>query len=430
MSPMFRSGRKFLHRLRQSCRDSGATENTETSTSVTQLHPPAEDMDLDNLSKRIILPSLPVSDEERACTEHQELGQKLARQEQWEELTQLVQLADSARLTTPGGESEALLLVHGARNDVVAAAEDALREGEPPAGHGIAALEEMLEDHPDSYPCALVLALSHVDIARALMSSPPDTDSTGRDQNIETHLARADEVLARHDGEALDAPSVLSARCTLDALRPEARNTLADTYERLIDLDPDGPRHLRALGTHMLSGPAEERYENLELEARRSAARTGEIWGAGAYSWVYLDALAADRQALAGLDCDFFIDGMHDIVHHRPNQHVINLLAAFCAITMAPEHDAPGTAAEATQERLHACLDWLLADHLQELHPLIWAQAMLAPGITAPLPTRRVLVTKGRQTALRVIAERFADEIADGSTIAFSASGMYRLPAA
>jgi hypothetical protein len=40
-----------------------------------------------------------------------------------------------------------------------------------------------------------------------------------------------------------------------------------------------------------------------------------------------------------------------------------------------------------------------------------------------------VLVTTGRHAALRAIALRFAEEIAAGKTIAFSPSGMYRLPA-
>ena len=53
----------------------------------------------------------------------------------------------------------------------------------------------------------------------------------------------------------------------------------------------------------------------------------------------------------------------------------------------------------------------------------------MAPGLTPSLPSRRALVSKGRQAALRAIALRFAEEIADGTTIAFSSSGMYRLRA-
>ncbi|HMB13846.1 MAG TPA: hypothetical protein VKN37_07550, partial [Roseovarius sp.] len=85
-------------------------------------------------------------------------------------------------------------------------------------------------------------------------------------------------------------------------------------------------------------------------------------------------------------------------------------------------------AQEATRARIHGCLDWLLENHLQELHPLIWSQTLLSPGLTPSLPSRRALVARGRQAALRVIAERFSEEIADGTSIAFSSAGMYRLP--
>jgi hypothetical protein len=125
------------------------------------------------------------------------------------------------------------------------------------------------------------------------------------------------------------------------------------------------------------------------------------------------------------------VDGLRDIVARRRDQHVINQLSAFCGIVMAPKTGKQrlSGATEAARRRIHDCLDWLLENHLQELHPLIWSQTLLSPGLTPSLPSRRALVAKGRQTALRVIAQRFTEDIADGSSIAFSSSGMYRLPA-
>ena len=95
---------------------------------------------------------------------------------------------------------------------------------------------------------------------------------------------------------------------------------------------------------------------------------------------------------------------------------------------MATETDGLPARAEATRRHLHDCLDWILSEYLQELHPLIWSQALLSPGLTPALPSRRALISKGRQTALRIIATRFADDLADGGSIAFSTAGMYRLP--
>ncbi|HAW47121.1 MAG TPA: hypothetical protein DCX34_07755, partial [Roseovarius sp.] len=120
--------------------------------------------DLDSLSKRILLPSLPVTDEEMARAMHQDRGQKLARQEMWAELAQVIEYTDAARLRTPGGENATTLLAVGARADVVAAAEDALHDGADPDPSGIDALEEMQAEYHDSYPCALIVALAHIDI--------------------------------------------------------------------------------------------------------------------------------------------------------------------------------------------------------------------------------------------------------------------------
>lgn len=386
--------------------------------------------DLDRLSQRILLPSLPVTDEELARAEHQDRGQRLARQEMWAELSEAIRDADRARLGTPAGESAAMLLAFGARGDVVAVAEDALHDGALPGDEGIAALEAMLEDHPDDYACALIVAMAHVDLgwawrhAATLADQPPPDDWTG---HFARHFDRAEELLEPFCGIALDAPSLAAAQCALLAALTGPDRRVADDYEDLIDLDPYSPRHMRALGLALM--PAHfGSYGQLELEARRTAARTGDIWGAGAYAWVHLDALAQDAAVLDLLDAPFFTEGLRDILQRRPDQHVANLLAAFCAVAMAPrEGEAPGRAA--SRATLRGCLDWILSEHLHELHPLIWTQALHAPGHYPPLPSRRALVSQGRQAAMRAIAAHFAADIADGSSIAFSPAGLCRLPA-
>lgn len=387
--------------------------------------------DIEALTKHVILPSLPVTDEEMARAAHQDNGQRLARQENWEKLSDQIQHAEDCRLATPGGESAAMLLAFGARSDVVAVAEDALYDEAEPSPDGLNALEEMLAEQYGDYACALVTALAHIDIGWAWRNTAPDEDPDAHILKFKSHFKRAEDILGPFDGVDLDAPSLAAAQCALLASTRQPGKRVADDYETLIDLDPDSPRHMRALGQHLLPSYYGD-YKTLELEARRTAARTGDIWGAGAYSWVYFDALALDHQAIDLLDVDFFIDGMKDILMRRPDQHVTNLLAAFCAITMGPDGKiaAHGDAkANRVRQKLHDFLDWVLTCHLQELHPLIWSQTLLSPGLTPPLPSRRALVAKGRQTALKVIAERFADDISNGYAIAFSASGMYRLPA-
>jgi hypothetical protein len=386
--------------------------------------------DLDALAKRVLLPSLPVSDEEQARATHQNEGQRLARQDRWPELSRRIRHADAQRLTTPGGETASLLLAFGARGDAVAAAEDALHDGAAPDPAGMAALEEVLEEEPGDHACALVVALAHLDIAWAWhtirFASAPETSLT----RAHAHLDRAGEILAAHDAAALDAPAVLAAQCALNATMEDRGRRLADDYARLIQMDPEGQRHMRAMGRHMLPLLADDPTV-LEVEARRIATLTEDVWGSGGYTWVYLDALATDSRALDLIDPDIFVEGMDHIIARKRDQHVVNEFAAFCAIAMAPgpRDRVLSRQADRTRAQLHDRLDWILSNLIRELHPLIWSQTLLAPGQGPMLPSRRALVVKGRQTALRIIAARFAAEIADGSSIAFSPQGMYRLPA-
>lgn len=396
--------------------------------SLTSRFRPRPAPDLDSLTRRILLPSLPISDEELARATHQDKGQKLARQERWEDLAELIEYADSARLRTPGGEAATGLLAYGARADLVCAAEDALHDGATPDPSGIEALEAVRAGLPDCYPVALVLAHAHVDIGLAWRTTAKDRRTSVHERRFLEHFRRAEDLLAPFDGPDLDAPSLAAAQCALLAARPTPRLRVADDYATLIDLDPDTPRHMRALGEALLPSRYGD-YDSLDLEARRTAARTQDIWGAGGYAWVYLDALARDRGALVRLDAAFFIDGLRDIVARRDNQHVVNQLAAFCGLAMAPKPGAARlpAAQEAARARVQDCLDWLLEEHLHELHPLIWSQTLLRPGLTPALPSRHALIARGRQAALQVIAARFAEEIADGTSIAFSSAGMYRL---
>ena len=386
--------------------------------------------DIESLSKRILLPSLPVSDEEMARATHQDRGQKLARQEMWEELSKQIQYADDCRLSTSGGESASMLLAFGARSDVVAAAEDAIADGVEPDPAGIEALEEVqLEFHGD-HCCALVAAMAHIDIGWAWRNAARNglLKEEMCQKHWLKHCNRARDILAPYDGIDLDAPSLAAAQCALTAAFRQKGHRVADDYAKLIDLDPDGHRHMRALGQHLLPGYFGS-YEGLEVEARRTALRTAEVWGDGGYAWVYFNALAMDRGALDLLDAEFFADGIRHILEAKKDQHITNLWAAFCAVNMAAETDGHlSTRANATRRHVHDCLDWILSDYLHELHPLVWSQALLSPGLTPALPSRRALINKGRQAALRIIATRFADDLADGSSIAFSPAGMYRLP--
>jgi len=380
-------------------------------------------LDVDTLTQRIILPSLAVADEDLARLSLWETGRAMARQDNWDELAQMIISADDARLTTPGGVDEASLLAQGAQSDVVAAHAEALQDGAPPDPAAIASFEEILNEVPDNHAIALVVALAHLNIGRAWLAAPDTTTPQHH-----RHFKRATALLVPLDAEELDAPSVAAAQCALAEIMSPESDSVIEAYQRLLPLDAHNAVHLRAFGRALVHTLADD-PQKLEQQARDMAERTQCIWGQGAYVWIYLDALAQSRDAMKTVDTSVFVRGLRDILERKPDQHVTNELAAFCAIAMAPTEAALPRDLARTKGILHENLDWILSDHLQELHPMVWSQTPRDPVGAPRQAAQRALVAQGRKTALRVIARRFADQLSDGSTIAFSPAGMYRLPA-
>lgn len=388
----------------------------------------------ERLEKQLILPAAETPNEERSRTAMQDRGQFLARQERWDELADEIRSADAACDATPCAMPHAELLSYGARADVVHATEEALADGANPSVAGIEALEEVLAEFSGDHAIAATVALAHADIGWAWRGTGWPHEIPDRNQELfAIHFERAARILEPFFEEQPGSALLASARCTLLSGDPDPGNRVADDYERLIDLNPHNPRPMRAFGNHLLPRWFGS-YDALELEARRTAARSGTIWGNGAYTWVYMDALAVDPGATRALDLDFFLDGMRDILANRPDQHIANMLAAYAAITMDPGHtpaNAPDLLRE-TRRTIHAALDWILAEYLFELHPLVWAEASIGRGLSdaqsAQLPMRSALLRRGTMTARMTIARHFADELLAGTTVAFSRHGLRLYP--
>lgn len=382
------------------------------------------------LARRIHLPVLTMSDEERLRATHRDQGQKLVRQDSWKALSDLIRHSDGARFCTPGGASVSTLVATGARHDVVAAAVDALRDGTLPDPAGLAALEDICAEAPQDYPRCLVAALAHLDVARAWQAGSPGHSAKVVRLRLRGHLRRAAALLAPFDATTRDAPSLAVAQAQLATLQQHPATDPFGAWDAAVDLDPDCPQHMRAFGLALWQAGGQD-AARIEMAARRCAARTADVWGAGGYVWVLLDVLIRDPRALAPVRTGLFLDGLHDIVDRWPDAHVINLLTAFCAVAMAAPAQGPAlpVRSRAKRARLHAGLRPLAAQHLHELHPLVWARVAM-PDMAGPeRPARRALALCGRQTALRALALGFARDLAGGGAIGFSPAGMYRLPA-
>lgn len=361
----------------------------------------------------------------------QDQGQFLARQERWEELSALIRTADRNQTCTPGGLAEADLLAFGARADVVNAVEHALEDasvkGAPANDNraliaGIMALEALRGEHRlNSYLTALV-ALAHVDIAWIWRRSATDeTNAKTAQRRAAAHFDRAAALMAPLKDDCEESAFLSSAQCALYAGKTEDTLRVADAYAALIDRDAGNPRHMRGLGMQMLPR-ANGSYAALELEARRTAARTQELWGAGGYTWVYFDAMALDGQACARVDPKFFMDGLQDILCANPSQEMINLLTAYCGVTL--RHDSGrNDQAEATRRQICEASRWLVRSHLRELHPLVWAHATRGFDNSARVTSVRRFAARGQAEALECIARVFHEEIDSGHRISFTPEG-------
>lgn len=373
--------------------------------------------------------TIPVRDttpDETEIQSAQRRGQFLARQEMWDTLLDEIREHDMARSKTPGDLSVAELMAHGARSDVVLGAEHALEDGHPsdlaPLTDGILALEGVRKEYRNDPYMSLLVAHAHLEIGWAWRGTICEAalPKINRKRCL-THFARATKLMLPHCGAELNSPLVAAAQCALLAAQKNPGARVSDDYEDLIDLDPHNPRHMRALGCHLLPRWFGS-YQMLEIEARRTAARTYDIWGNGGYAWVYFDAIGMDENACTHVDLEFFIDGLHDIVAVRPDQETVNLLAAYCAIAI---RHGQGLSTEADLPRLQIteCADWLVREHLTEIHPMVWAHALDGFDNTARVSSAKRFAARGRRSALQSIADMFSSEIGEGRRVTFTDQG-------
>lgn len=379
-----------------------------------------------SLQDRLHIPCPDPTLEARTRDAYQNGALKLVRQEEWHILSARVREADRCNVMTPGGMSVAELMAFGARADVVLAVEHALLDRDPahdaPLLRGIEALEYVLAEHPRDPYIAVIVAQAHVDLAWAWRGIGWDVEIAPRNRDaFAAHFARARDILIPFQKAQRESALIASTACALLVSDPESCRYMADRYEALIDLNPRNTSAYRALGTHMLPRWYGN-YAALELEARRTAARTSGNWGAGGYTWVMFDAISIDDEACAGLDLPFFIEGIQDILARKSDPHTVNLLAAYCANTIGEAfsgHDK----ADHNRAQIAACASWIVREHLTELHPMIWAHAAQGFANNLRVSSAARFAAAGREDALRIIAGLFRREIEEGKRIIFTEKG-------
>lgn len=385
----------------------------------------------DRTAGALAIPTATDTTEDRLRHDMTSMGQFLARQERWDDLGHQLRDHDRARAATPAGLALSGLLAHGARADVVAPIETALTDPRLMPAHapkgGMAALEEVLQDHAGDYGVALVVAEAYIDIGWAWRGQGWQTEvPPSHLRQFHTHFARAADILDGFDPISDDSPALAAARCALLVAAAAPRSRVCDDYEDLIDLDPQNPRHLRIYGYHLLPRWFGS-YDLLAGEAARTSARLADIWGAdGGYALVLMDAVAVDPGALAVVDADRMSAGFVDILARRDDQHMVNDLAAYCAVTLTTERFRR-IAEHARARAIAANFDWILQRHLREIHPLVWGIAGQAPDRS--LPALEDLSRLGRTQALLRIARHFERDLRRGGRVVAGASGLWVEPA-
>lgn len=394
---------------------------------------PAAGLD-EGVMQRIRIPILHPSEEDRIRDGYRTQGHRLARQEMWDDLSTLILGAEATRAATPGGASVALLLAHGAQTDVIRAARDAINDGKTPDARTAPSLEDMQAEAPGDHVRAMVTALTHVGIARAWQRRIHAVAAHGKAEHaaqgrIQEHLEIAERLLAPFDPTERDAPTLAAVACRAAEVRGASADEIVSAYDLLIGLDPDCACHMRAFGL-ALARSGKNYSSTVEEQARRVGAHSEAVWGLGGYAWAWMDVLARDPAAAEAVDLQLFRTALMDIMDCRGEQHIVNEWAAFCTLLIAPERAArrPSAAAEAVRAGISETADWLIARHLREIHPMIWARTLVGPGQPSPA-VHRVSVDKGRMAALEVIAARFPGALRAGGRLVVGARGMYRLPA-
>lgn len=376
---------------------------------------------VDKRDARPLAVQIPVRDPEPAAQTAAHLrarGQFLARQEDWEQLALEIRNADSTRALTPGLLSQAVLMCEGARQDITDAIVEGVERGDPRAVQAaVASLEPLFSELPGCPVIAHIIAMAHVDAARAWRGAAMTGDLTPeRHDAYARHMAAAVRLNDRFDPFEHDTPLWALVRCAVLEADPQPHARVADDFEDLIDLEPGNPHHMLDFG-NALRPVRFGSWEMLDAQARRTASRTADVWGAGGYTWVYLGALVEDPGAFRRLDVELFVEGLHDIMTRQPSQVMANRMAALIGYRLGGRTDA-GSA----RRRIADCLGWIVQDHLRELHPLIWAEAPARPSApcTADIETEKL----GHDRALATLTEFFVPALDAGRRLVLGPDGL------
>ena len=178
---------------------------------------------------------------------------------------------------------------------------------------------------------------------------------------------------------------------------------MIDDYNELIDLDPTTPLNLRNFGRHLLPQFLGD-YDILDRQATRLREEMHDIWGSGAYAWMYMDALSEDQNAFQMLDTDAFLHAILEIFERRPDQYTANAIAAFLAVTLGEYSGRQeNSAVRKKRQKLNEAAEYVAEEFLREIDPMPWYRAIIGLAPHLGIEDSEIQTKIGEETALRVL---------------------------
>jgi len=374
--------------------------------------PRMSDTEREALKAEVKMPCVYKSEEDLEVEWYIHRGHRLSEQDEMPQLCAEIKQFDTMLAVTTGGRPIAELLTRSARHRILSPLEQAIETQSPSAtSDGFRDIEQFAAELSDDYAFHLLMCYAHIDAVRLCKTQKAKDSGLFGNRAIESHISKASTHITFATKHNAQSAAIAAAKCALCEISNANPASLMRSYEELIALDKTTYAHFRKYARALLAHP-EIGLDVLDQEASKMVKKTQDIWGTGAYAWMYLDPLGTDSASFERVDVTRFMEGALDIFERCPDQHNANLFAGFAALSLS----APVSGKEsATQRRnrlqLHETADWIIDTHLRELHPLLWLKGAHWLFLESQELTHDQKAALGEELVLRVmqIHQRHAD---------------------
>lgn len=296
----------------------------------------------------------------------------LAKSDSWSELLSTLKELDQTRQRRNSGVRfyEAALL--GARSTVTRNLEDTIKLDQ--AREALEKLKSMQTERPNDYAAAVIVARALIDLGWAERGSTEGAATSAGLAAFRGRFAEAETILEKFDPIEENSPMLAEARYLLAPGIDGGVKFLRDWYEDWADLDPSNPTLLETHSRYLMPQWYGS-FEEINKESRRAGVRAKNELAAGAYTYFWLTPLSRD-EALAKLNPNLFIEGMHDILMRTKDQRLAN---AFAAKLYRLGYRSRGRTRHASKKtvkiraRLAKGFGEIVRHHLREIHTLNWS---------------------------------------------------------